>query len=278
MEVCWQLGDKLYEAGEQQASLEWYMKSALQGNKDALYSVGWAYYAGEGCPQDHGEAAEWFERAIEAGHPKGMRVMAKMLYTGSGGTKDIERAKELWQKSSDLGDPEAAITFGKILMEGAPGVEKDQARACKHLRRAAEAGDPDAMYRLHIAYKEGHGVDVSEQEARMWLVRAQQNGYVTPEARKQQGASIYAQAVMHYTGQGVQRDIGKAIQLFVAAAQRGHPAAAGNVANFYLAGLPFAGMEQPNYQEAHQVPKPETRYGISNEFSCSGVIASSSWV
>ena len=44
--------------------------------KDALYSVGWAYYAGEGAPQDHAEAAEWFERAIELGHPKCMRVRA----------------------------------------------------------------------------------------------------------------------------------------------------------------------------------------------------------
>jgi len=249
----WQLGDKLYEAGEHEQSVEWYMKSAQQGNKDALYSVGWAYYAGEGAPQDHAEAAEWFERAIELGHPKGMRVMAKMCYTGSGGTKDVERACELWQQASDLGDPEAAAQFGKVLMEGAPGVEKDQARGCRHLRRAAEAGDPDAMFRLHKAYKEGLGVEVSEQESRMWLVRAQQNGYVTPEVRMQQGHALYSQAVMHYTGQGVAKDVPKAIQLFVAAAQRGHPVAAGNLANFYLQGLPFPGMEQPNYQEAHSV-------------------------
>lgn len=177
--------------------------------------------------------------------------MAKMCYTGSGGTKDVERACELWQQASDLGDPEAAAQFGKVLMEGAPGVEKDQARGCRHLRRAAEAGDPDAMFRLHKAYKEGLGVEVSEQESRMWLVRAQQNGYVTPEVRMQQGHALYSQAVMHYTGQGVAKDVPKAIQLFVAAAQRGHPVAAGNLANFYLQGLPFPGMEQPNYQEAH---------------------------
>jgi len=137
------------------------------------------------------------------------------------------------------------------LMEGAPGIEKDQARACKHLRKAAEAGDPDAMYRLGNAYKDGTGVNPSQEESRNWFVRAQQNGFVTPEQRQQQGAALYQQAVVFYTGQGVNRDVGKAIQLFVAAAQRGHPVAAGNLANFFLAGLPFPGMEQPDYKEAH---------------------------
>ena len=232
--------------------MEWYLKAAEQGNKDAIYSVGWAYYSGEGAPQDHGEASAWFEKGIEAEHPKAMRVMAKMLYTGSGTTKDPTRAAELWQKSSDLGDPESAATFGKLLMEGVPGIEKDQALACKHLRRAAEAGDPECMQRLGNAYKDGTGVNVSMEEAINWFMRARQNGYVTPEQRQQQGAALYQQAVVFYTGQGVPRDVGKAIQLFVAAAQRGHPVAAGNLANFFLQGLPFPGMEQPDYAESHQ--------------------------
>lgn len=247
-----QLGDKLYEAGEHAQSVEWYVKSAEQGNKDGIYSAGWAYYSGEGTPQDFAEAADWFEKGIAVEHPKAMRVMAKMLYTGSGGEKDPDRAAELWQKSSDLGDPESAATFGKILMEGAQGIEKDQARACKHMRKAAEAGDADCMWRLGNAYKDGTGVNISQEESRNWFVRAQQNGYVTPEQRVQQGAALYQQAVVFYTGQGVARDVGKAIQLFVAAAQRGHPVAAGNLANFFLAGLPFPGMEQPDYGEAHQ--------------------------
>ena len=78
-----QLGDKLYEAGEHEQSVEWYLKSAEQGNKDAIYSVGWAYYSGEGVDQNHAEAAVWFEQGIELEHPKAMRVMAKMFYTGN---------------------------------------------------------------------------------------------------------------------------------------------------------------------------------------------------
>ena len=171
--------------------------------------------------------------------------------TGSGGKKDAVRATELWQKSSELGDPEAAATYGKILMEGAPGIEKDQTKACKHLRRAAEAGDPDCMYRLGNAYKNGLGVNKSDEEAGNWFRKAQQAGYVTPEQRTQQGAALYQQAVVFYTGQGVQRDVGKAIQLFVAAAQRGHPVAAGNLANFFLAGLPFPGMEEVSISAKH---------------------------
>ncbi len=44
-------------------------------------------------------------------------------------------------------------------------------------------------------------------------------GYVTPEQRTAQGAALYQQAVVYYQGQGVTRDVSKAIQLFVAAAQ-----------------------------------------------------------
>ena len=186
-----------------------------------------------------------------AAHASSALVTRGPPNTGSGGKKDAVRAAELWQKSSELGDPEAAATYGKILMEGAPGVEKDQAKACKHLRRAAEAGDPDCMYRLGNAYKNGLGVNKSDEEAGNWFRKAQQAGYVTPEQRTQQGAALYQQAVVFYTGQGVQRDVGKAIQLFVAAAQRGHPVAAGNLANFFLAGLPFPGMEEVSISAKH---------------------------
>ena len=33
--------------------------------------------------------------------------------------------------------------------------------ACKHLRRAAEAGDPEAMYKLGNAYKDGTGACIT---------------------------------------------------------------------------------------------------------------------
>ena len=50
-----------------------------QDHRDAVYNVGWAYYSGEGAPQEHAEAAEWFEKGILLDPPKVMRVMVKMM-------------------------------------------------------------------------------------------------------------------------------------------------------------------------------------------------------
>ena len=68
----------------------------------------------------------------------------------------------------------------------------------KHLRKAAEAGDPDAMYRLGNAYKDGTGQCKPRGVATGSSGR--KNGFVTPEQRQQQGAALYQQAVVFTLG------------------------------------------------------------------------------
>jgi TPR repeat protein len=44
-------------------SMKWFQLAAAQGHIEALYSVAWAYYSGEGVTISYPLAKEWFEKA-----------------------------------------------------------------------------------------------------------------------------------------------------------------------------------------------------------------------
>ena len=49
-------------------AFKWYTKSANQGNDEAQYCLGLAYYNGEGVVKDHKLAVKWFTEAAKQGH------------------------------------------------------------------------------------------------------------------------------------------------------------------------------------------------------------------
>lgn len=54
---------------------------------------------------------------------------------------------------------------------------EENLREAFHLfRRAADLGDPCAMYSLHHCYFHGDGVEADPKKARRWLVRAARHG------------------------------------------------------------------------------------------------------
>ena len=48
--------------------MEWYRKSAEQGNADAQNNLGCMYQNGLGVEQDDAKAMEWYQKAAEQGH------------------------------------------------------------------------------------------------------------------------------------------------------------------------------------------------------------------
>ena len=48
--------------------MRWYRKAAEQGNDDAQYELGRAYYYGNGVEEDDAEAVKWYKKAAEQGN------------------------------------------------------------------------------------------------------------------------------------------------------------------------------------------------------------------
>ena len=52
-------------AKDQKEAVNWYVKSAAQGNTDAQFNLGVCYEKGEGVAQDYKEAVKWYEKLAE---------------------------------------------------------------------------------------------------------------------------------------------------------------------------------------------------------------------
>ncbi len=70
-------GHILYRGSANERALEYYRKSAAQGNADGQYSVGFMYEGGEGgVAQDMAEARKWYALAAQQGHALSIQTLA----------------------------------------------------------------------------------------------------------------------------------------------------------------------------------------------------------
>jgi TPR repeat protein len=235
-----ELGDFYYSGGpgidkDYAESIKWYTKSALQGNVEAMYSLGWAYYSGEGATVNMLRAKDWFERAAAQQHKKACRNLGNILYGGVGGVaKDPSRAIALWEQASELGDAQAASLIGKLYTDGDKDTARDPEKGCRYLQVAADLGDGYAMFLLGCAYRAGNGVPCDAAAAKTWFDRAQDEaGIVDVEL-------LFERGMEHYSGVGAEYSLSEAVKCFAAAAEGGHA-----IAMTFLCRLFFEGLARP---------------------------------
>ena len=66
-----QKGNAAYDEGEYDAATEFFRIAAQEGNSEALFCLGRAYYFGMGVEQNFQEAVKWFRLAADQGNPQG---------------------------------------------------------------------------------------------------------------------------------------------------------------------------------------------------------------
>lgn len=96
------------------------------------------------------------------------------------------------------------------------------------LLEAAQAGDPQAMNNLGVAYTLGQVVPQNFQAAFEWFTRAESRGSL--EAAHNLGLA-------YYLGQGVELDYARAADWFTTAADRGDASAMNHLALIFIHGL-----------------------------------------
>ena len=100
-------------------------------------------------------------------------------------------------------------------------------RAAELLRRAADAGSPEAQYALATLYKEGNGVPKDPAAAAKLLAAAARSGNIAAEVE-------YAVAL--FNGTGISKDESAAAAMFQKAAQKGNPVAQNRFARILATG------------------------------------------
>ena len=79
------------------------MKSAYNGNVDALYDVGRCFSKGKGVAQNDKSAFEWYSKAAEQDNPQAVHKLAQCYNKERGVSRDSKETKMLFQKAKDLG-------------------------------------------------------------------------------------------------------------------------------------------------------------------------------
>ena len=187
-------------------AVTWYRRAAQAGDTFGMTNLGNMLRYGQGVSQDHTQAAAMYRRAADAGNERAMACLGTMYLYGLGVAKDEGQAM-IWLRRTkypeavrDLavlklkqnGTPEneagslsqllnSAVPtnatemalIGDLYQHGIAPLPKDEVRAAKCYRIAAEAGDELGMLSLGAMYEHGLGGLVKDRDlAKLWYGKA----------------------------------------------------------------------------------------------------------
>ena len=157
-------------------SLKWYRKSAEQGDAIGQVNLGYMYRNGFGVAQDYTEAVKWYLKSAEQGNPVALRNMGVVYENGYGVTKDDAEAVKWYRKSVEQGDADGQVGLGNMYFKGA-GVEQDYVEAFNLFRKSAEQGNVMGQFNMALMYEIGVGVQQDKAEAIKWYTKASESGH-----------------------------------------------------------------------------------------------------
>src|ERR1700680_2994447 len=131
---------------------------------------------------DFPSALKWARRAAEAGSAKAQAVLAYVLTCGPEEMRDLEEAHRWYQHSAASGCPEGCLGYALSL---APRTQDEAGRheVAEHLRRAAEAELPTAIYLLAVLTEQGVGVERDPVVAAQLYCHAAERGQRSAQLR-----------------------------------------------------------------------------------------------
>ena len=109
----------------------------------------------------------WHPIAV-AGDARAQLGVATLYYGGYGVAIDYGLARGWCEKAAEQGEPQAIYLLGAMYRDG-KGVTADRDKAVVHFRNAAEQNVQGAQYSLGLMYFLGEGISVDYGEAYYWL-------------------------------------------------------------------------------------------------------------
>lgn len=209
-------------------AVRWYKFAAEKKNPKAQCLLGTAYHKGIGITPDNQQAVFWLSQAAEQMDPLAHFQLGESHEDGWLGKKDINEAYKWYLLSASQGYPKAqkkvSVVENKITpeerQEGQQRAQlfrrewvKRETPALETLLKAAQAGDPEAQYKLGAMYSFGNNFPKNDIQSVEWLTRAAAQG--NPEAQFELGLHLI-------NGEGVPRNELEAYRWWSIATQQGH--------------------------------------------------------
>ena len=138
--------------------------SGIELDLEKNNALAWAYFKGEGQPQDDRKAFDLFLKGCNGGHIPNCLTVAWMYEQGRGSARDEVRAAELYRKGCDGGNPEGCFNLGRMYESG-KGVAQDWIRAGDMYARGCAGGWNKGCQNAGWMYHKGLGVRQNDEKA-----------------------------------------------------------------------------------------------------------------
>lgn len=194
------------------------LQRAENGDAEAQYQLGMAYYNGEGVAKDDYRALDWFKKSAEANHAAANGMCGEFLRTGTATALDPQGAALYFTKGASLGDVFSQYRIGWIFWN-----TSNYNDAIPYLRQAADAGNASAKCLLGQSYFNGYGVPEDKVKALALFEEAAYAGDAD--------AQYFASACYGF-GYGTAVDVDQAYYYCKRSADQGHEGAIKNLSIF----------------------------------------------
>lgn len=204
----------LKEYKDEKKAVEWFTKSANQGDMYGQYNLGLMYKQGKGVKQDYQQAFDWFSKAAGQGNAQAMTALGNMYDDGTGVKKDEFEAVEWYMKAARKGDPVGQCNAAGIYTH-TTAIKKDylNARVLLEYCLKGNPNDDCCLDRMADLYSNGWGVEKDRKKARELREKAAANG---------SGVAMYNLGADYDYGIGVEKDPKAAMEWYQKAAAKGH--------------------------------------------------------
>jgi uncharacterized protein len=195
--------------------LQTLLARADAGDPDAQYAVANAYHLGLGGLEQHlPTAMRWYLKAATQGHIDAQVNLGVIFIEDlarAGGSKNPDQARRWFRRAADQGDPQAMFFMARMLLD-AVGAGADLHQAEHWFERAGDTGYAPAYNELGLLYSQGklRPADLARAAA------AFERGAKLGDARAQ-----FNLAGCYMTGSGLEKDREQAAYWYRAAADQG---------------------------------------------------------
>ena len=223
----------------------WFQKSAENDYVAAYYQLGRAYYNGLGVEKDIEKAFKWHKKAAENNFPASQYALSLMYKNGEGCEENIIGAYYWIEKAAENDYEDAYYIIGKSYLEGIY-LDCDYKKAFYYLSKGYLALDTNCIESLAEMYLKGLHVKRDVYTALELYNKAIEFGdksiyfkvgkVYEDEGLNNQALAIYEQGhnegnlkctqrlgVMYYNGEGVTKNLEKAIEYMEIAAAKKEP-------------------------------------------------------
>ncbi|KAI1315844.1 mitogen-activated protein kinase kinase kinase 9 [Mortierella claussenii] len=153
-----------------------------------------------GCAKagHHSEAVYWYRMAAVGGDLDGQYNFGEMIYNGRGVPSDRKEGERWIRKAADRGNMYAVAAMGVVCI--------DLEEYSEAMQWCLKVGTPISHYRIGVLYFYGRGTEPNCASAMKWFEKA---------ADQRCGLAAFALAEMYREGVMVEKDINKAIELYL---------------------------------------------------------------